>query len=163
VQGDATAYVTFTFDAQSHLTSTDYETNYPDGYGDSVKLNYTYDSNDDPVKIEGQGTTVSKEGTSTSDYLITVYFLTDKSNFLPLVPEVAPFTSYFAFGNFLSRHLIDKWSEVISVTDEQGKVQTPIGLEAQYSYTYDKNGYVSTMRRSDNTQNTYTFTYSGCN
>lgn len=163
VQGDASASATFTFDAQSHLTNTDHETSYPDGFGGSLKLNYTYDSNDDPVKIEGTETSISKEGTSSAEYAISVSYLSDKASFLPLVPEVAPFTSYFAFGNFLSRHLIDRWTEVITVTDEQGKVQTPIALEAQYSYTYDARGYVSTMRRSDSTQNTYTFTYSGCN
>lgn len=48
------------------------------------------------------------------------------------------------------------------ITDVQEKVQNPIDVVSQYSNKYDANYYISTIRRSGNTQNTYTFTYSGC-
>ena len=48
-------------------------------------------------------------------------------------------------------------------TDEQRKVQSPIRVVSQCSNTSDENCHITTMRRSVNIQNTYTFTYSGCN
>jgi hypothetical protein len=159
VMGDATGTATFTFDTNSHLTNTDIESTDETGTT-SLKFTYTYDVNDDPVKINGHLIGTSSSGTTTADYDITADYLTDKLNFLPLVPEIAPFTATFAYGFFLSRHLINKWVIKITGTDSQGKPITPQNITQQYSYTYDTNNNVATMSHA---LNKFTFTYSGCN
>jgi hypothetical protein len=160
--GTGTGTGTFTFDTNSHLTDTDIESSDETGTS-SMKYTYTYDINDDPVKIVGHLISTSSSGTSTADYDITADYLTDKSNFLPLEPEIAPFTVYFAYGFYLSRHLINKWVIKINGTTDQGAAIPTINFTQQYTYTYDTNGNVATMVHTGNSKNTYTFTYSGCN
>lgn len=161
VMGDATGTITFTFDANSHLTNTDIESTEQSG-NLSLKYTYTYDKNDDPVKITGHAISTGSSGTSTADYDITADYLTDKPNFLPLNPEYAPFTSNFAYGFFLSRHLINKWVIAINGTTDQGVAIPTINFTQQYTYTYNTDGYVSTMVHTGNSKNIYTFTYSNC-
>jgi YD repeat-containing protein len=162
VVGDATGSTTFTFDTNGHLTNTDVESS--DNTGTlSLKYTYTYDINDDPVKIAGHGISTSSSGTSTSDYDITADYLTDKVNFIPLVPEITPFTIYYSYSWFLSRHLINKWVIKINGTTDQGAAIPTINFTQQYTYTYDANGNVATMVHTGNSKNIYTFTYSGCN
>lgn len=158
----ATGSITYTFDTNGHLTNTDTEST--DGTSsESGKFTYTYDNNDDPVKIVGHAISSSNTGTSTADYDITADYLTDKSGFLPFIPEIAPFTIYFAYSNFLSRHLINKWVIKIDGITEDGTVLPTINFTQQYTYTYDSNGRVATMVHTGNSKNIYTFTYSGCN
>lgn len=161
VRGDATGTGTFTFDTNSHLTKT--EINSTDDTGTlNLTFTYTYDVNDDPVKITGHAVSISSSGTSTGDYDITAEYLTDKSNFLPLVPEIAPFSVYYAYTFYLSRHLINKWVIRINGTTDQGAAIPTINFTQQYTYTYDTNGNVATMVHTGNSKNIYTFTYSGC-
>ena len=160
--GDATGTGTYTFDTDGHLTNTDLETTDETGTL-SLKFTNTYDVNDDPVKLVGHGISTSSTGTSTGDYDITADYLTDKVNFIPLVPEIAPFSIYYAYTFFLSRHLINKWVIKINGTSEDGSAIPTINLTLQYTYTYDANGNVSTMVHTGNSNNIYTFTYSGCN
>ncbi len=153
---------TYTFDTNSHLTNTDLENS--DGTGtSSLKYTYTYDINDDPVKITGHLVSTSSSGTSTADYDITADYLTDKLNFLPLVPEITPYSIYYAYGFYLSRHLINKWVIKINGTTDQGAAIPTINFTQQYTYTYDANGNVATMVHTGNSKNIYTFTYSSCN
>lgn len=162
VVGDATGTVTYTFDTNGRLTKTDIESS--DGNGTtSLKYNYTYDVNDDPVKIVAHAINTSSSGTSTADYDITADYLTDKPNFLPLVPEMTPFSIYYAYSFYLSRHLINKWIIKINGTDDQGAAIPQINFTQQYTYTYDDNGNVATMVHTGNPKNIYTFTYSNCN
>jgi len=162
VTGDATGTITFTFDTNGHLINTDVESS--DNTGTlSLKFNYTYDINDDPVKIIGHAISTSSSGTSTGDYDITADYLTDKVNFMPLVPEITPFSIYFSYSWFLSRHLINKWVIKINGTTDQGVAIPTINFTQQYTYTYDTNGNVATMVHTGNSKNIYTFTYSGCN
>ena len=158
VMGDGTGMITFTFDTSSHLTQTHVQNSDNTGTSELI-LNYTYDSNGDPVKIIGHGVTISNGETSVGDYDITADYLTDKTNFLPLIPEIAPFTPYFAYSWYLSQHLINKWQIKITIT-AGGKVVTS-NVTQQYTYTYDSDGRVATMFHSAN--NKFTFTYSGCN
>ena len=162
VTGDGTGTSTFNFDTNSHLTNSDIESSDETGTS-SLKFNYTYDANDDPVKIVGHLVSTSSSGTATADYDITADYLTDKVNFLPLVPEITPFTIYFSYSWFLSRHLINKWVIKINGTTDQGVAIPTINFTQQYTYTYDANGNVATMVHTGNNNNTYTFTYSGCN
>lgn len=162
VVGDATGTVTYTFDTNGHLTKTDIESSDENGTT-SLKYNYTYDVNDDPIKIVAHAISTSSSGTSTADYDITADYLTDKSNFLPLVPEATPFSIYYAYSFYLSKHLINKWVIKINGTDEQGSAIPQINFTQQYTYTYDDNGNVATMVHTGNSKNVYTFTYSGCN
>jgi YD repeat-containing protein len=162
VTGDATGSATFTFDTNGHLKNTDIESSDITGTL-SLKYTYTYDINDDPIKIVAHGISTSSSGTSTSDYDITADYLTDKVNFLPLVPEIAPFTIYFSYSWFLSRHLINKWVIKINGTTDQGVAIPTINFTQQYTYTYDANGNVATMVHTGNSKNIYTLTYSGCN
>src|SRR5664279_5719747 len=136
VVGDATGTVTYTFDTDGHLTNTDIESSDETGTL-SLKFTYTYDVNDDPVKIVAHGISTSSSGTSTSDYDITADYLTDKENFLPLVPELTPFSIYYAYGFYLSRHLINKWVIKINGTTDQGVAIPTINFTQQYTYTYD--------------------------
>jgi len=162
VTGDATGTITFTFDTNGHLINTDVESS--DNTGTlSLKFNYTYDINDDPVKIIGHAISTSSSGTSTGDYDITADYLTDKVNFMPLVPEITPFSIYFSYSWFLSRHLINKWVIKINGTTDQGVAIPTINFTQQYTYTYDTSGNVATMVHTGNSKNIYTFTYSGCN
>lgn len=156
--GNATGKITFTFDTSSHLTQTHVQNSDNTGTSELI-LNYTYDSNGDPVKIIGHGVTISNGETSVGDYDITADYLTDKTNFLSLIPEIAPFTPYFAYSWYLSQHLINKWQIKITIT-AGGKVVTS-NVTQQYTYTYDSDGRVATMFHSAN--NKFTFTYSGCN
>jgi hypothetical protein len=159
VMGDATGVITFTFDADSHLTQTHVQNSDNTGTSELI-LNYTYDTNGDPVKIIGHAVTISNGETSIGDYDITADYLTDKNNFLPLIPVIAPYTPFFAYSWYLSQHLINKWQIKITVTPSSGKVTT-VNVTEQYNYTYDSKGRVATMSHSAN--NTITFTYSGCN
>lgn len=158
VAGSSTGMITFTFDAASHLTQTHVQNQDSNG-SNELTVNYTYDGNGDPVKITGLGVLISSSGTTTSNYDITADYLTNKDNFLPLLPELAPFTPEFAYAWFLSTHLINKW--VITITTTSGGKVNTSNITQQYTYTYDTDGKVATMWHSSN--NTYTFTYSGCN
>lgn len=160
--GTGTGSGTFTFDTNSHLTNTDVENTDETGTS-SLKYTYTYDINDDPVKINGHLVSTSSSGTTTADYDITADYLTDKLNFLPLVPEIVPFSVYYAYGFCLSKHLINKWVIKINGTTEQGVAIPTINFTQQYTYTYDANGNVATMVHTGNSKNIFTFTYSGCN
>jgi hypothetical protein len=158
-QGNGTGKITFTFDVSSHLTQTHVQNTDNTGTSELI-LTYTYDTNGDPVKIIGHAVTISNGETSIGDYDITADYLTDKTNFLPLIPEIVPFTPYFAYSWYLSQHLINKWQIKITVTPSTGPVTT-INVTEQYKYTYDNDGRVATMSHSAN--NVFTFTYSGCN
>ena len=160
--GTATGTATFNFDTNSHLTNSDIEGSDQTGT-ESLKFTYTYDINDDPVKIVGHLVSTSSSGTSTADYDITADYLTDKVNFLPLVPEMTPYTILFSYSWFLSRHLINKWVIKINGTTDQGVAIPTINFTQQYTYTYDTSGNVATMVHTGNSKNIYTFTYSGCN
>jgi YD repeat-containing protein len=162
VIGDATGTGTYTFDTDGHLTNTDIESSDQTGTL-SLKYTYTYDVNDDPVKIVAHGISTSSTGTSTSDYDITADYLTDKVNFIPLVPELTPFSIYYAYSYYLSKHLINKWVIRINGTTEDGTAIPTMNFTQQYTYTYDANGNVATMVHTGNPNNIYTFTYSGCN
>jgi YD repeat-containing protein len=162
VLGDATGIATYTFDTNSHLTKTEIQSTDEDGTTKQLIFSYTYDVNDDPVKITAHGVEISSTGTSTSDYDITADYLTDKLNFLPLSPEITPFTIYFSYSWFLSRHLINKWVIKINGTTEQGVAIPQINFTQQYTYTYNADGNVATMVHSGNNNNKFTFTYSDC-
>ena len=160
--GDLTGRATFEYETNGHLKHTIITNS--DRTGDlSLVFAYTYDNNDDPVKITAHGIDTSPTGTSTSDYDITADYLTDKTSVLPFVPEITPFSISFAYTFFLSRHLINKWDIKINGTTEDGAVIPTINFTQQYTYTYDSNGRVSTMVHAGNNNNIYTFTYSGCN
>jgi YD repeat-containing protein len=160
--GTGTGTATFNFDTNSHLTNSDIESS--DGTGNSsLKFTYTYDINDDPVKIVGHLVSTSSSGTTTANYDISADYLTDKVNFLPLVPEITPFTILFSYSWFLSRHLINKWVIKINGTTDQGVAIPQINFTQQYTYTYDAKGNVATMVHTGNSKNIFTFTYSGCN
>ena len=116
---------------------------------------YSYDSNEDPTKFVASGNISTPNGPVNINIQINGYFLTDKTSLLPFIPVFAPATSYFSFIPFSSKHLLDKWVITISGTGIQTASYT-----AQYTYTYDNNGNVSTMVRSDNPNVTYTFVYS---
>jgi hypothetical protein len=158
VTGSATGLITFTFDTNSHLTQTHVQNQDVSG-SNELTLNYTYDTNGDPVKITGLGVLISSSGTTTANYDITADYLASKDNFLPLLPELAPFTPEFAYSWFLSTHLINKW--LIKITTTAGGKTITTNTTQQYTYTYDTDGKVATMWHSSN--NIYTFTYSGCN
>lgn len=162
VSSDGTVTGTFTFDTNSHLTGLVID-NKDNSETSKNTWTYTYDNNDDPVKITGHLVSTSSSGTTTADYNITADYLTDKPNFISLVPEVAPFTIYFAYNFYLSKHLINKWVINITGKDEDGKDITAINLTLQYTYTYDADGRVATMVHTGNSKNIYTFSYSGCN
>lgn len=153
---------TFNFDTNSHLTTSDIEGSDETGTS-SLKFTYTYDINDDPVKIVGHLVSTSSSGTTTANYDISADYLTDKVNFLPLVPEMTPYTILFSYSWFLSRHLINKWVIKINGTTDQGTAIPQINFTQQYTYTYDDKGNVATMVHTGNPNNKYTFTYSGCN
>lgn len=157
-----TGRASFTFETNGHLKHTIITNS--DATGDlSMTFAYTYDNNDDPIKITGNAQSTSPDGkTSTSDYDITADYLTDKTSVLPFVPEITPFTPFFAYSWFLSRHLINKWVIKINTTSADGTVLPTINFTQQYTYTYDSNGRVATMVHTGNSKNIYTFTYSGC-
>jgi YD repeat-containing protein len=154
---------TFTFETNGHLKHTVITSSDPTGDLSST-IAYTYDNNDDPVKIIINSQTTFPDGkTAIADYDITADYLTDKTSILPFVPEITPFSIDFAYSWFLSRHLINKWVIKINGTTEDGVVIPTINFTQQYTYTYDSNGRVSTMVHTGNSKNIYTFTYSGCN
>lgn len=157
VLGTATGQITFKFDNDSHLIESHVQ-NQENSNTSELTMTYTYDSNGDPVKITGLGVTTSGSETSTANYDITADYLTDKTNFLPLVPEIAPFSVNFAYSWFLSQHLINKWK--INIVIHAGDKVYNSDITSQYTYTYDADGRVSTMSHSAN--NTFTFTYSDC-
>jgi hypothetical protein len=161
-QGSTSGNGSYNFDSNGHLTNCIVNFTSPDFEG-TLTANYTYDSNDDPVNFIATGTMSTPEGPLTLTIQATGDFLLDKSSLLPFIPVFAPATSYFSFIPFLSKHLLNKWVITISETG-----MTIPSTTAQYTYTYDANGNVSTMKRSENnilgsTNDTYTFTYSHCN
>ena len=158
----ATGSGIFTFDTNGHLTNADIE-GFDNTGTSSMKYTYTYDSNDDPVKITAHLESTSSEGTSKADYDITADYLTDKQSFLPLFPEITPFSILYAYGFYLSKHLINKWVIKINGTAEDGTALPTINFTQQYTYTYDADGYVATMVHTGNPNNIYTFTHSDCN
>jgi hypothetical protein len=160
--GTATGSGTFTFDTKGHLTNTVVKSSDDQGTT-TVTYTYTYDTNDDPVKIIGDATSTDNTGTSKAHYDITADYLTDKLIFFPLTPEITPFTIYFAYTFYSSMHLINKWVINITGTDTDGAALHPINFTQQYTYTYNTDGRMATMVHTGNSNNIYTFTYSGCN
>ena len=152
----------FSFDTNSHLTGLIIDNADETGIS-KLTWTYTYDSNDDPVKILAHLTNTNTSGTLTADYDITADYLTDKPGFIYLDPEFAPFSSFFAYGFYLSRHLINKWVIKITGKDENGTAMTPINFTQQYTYTYDSDGRVGTMVHTGNSKNIFNFTYDHCN
>jgi len=161
VMGDATGTSTFTFDTDSHLTKTEIQST-DESTTTHLTFTYTYGVNDDPIKIIGHAISTSSSGTSTADYDITAEYLTDKLNILPFVPEITPFSIYYAYTFYLSKHLIDKWQIKINGTTDQGTAIPQINFTQQYTYTYDTEGNVATMVHSGNNNNKFTFTYLDC-
>ena len=159
--GSSSGNGNYNFDSNGHLTTC--VVNFTSqGFEGTITANYTYDSNDDPVEFTANGTINTPQGPGTINIQATGDFLTDKSSLLPYLPIFAPVTGNFSFVPFLSKHLLNKWVITISETG-----MTIPNTTAQYTYTYDANGNVSTMKRSENntlatTNNTYTFTYSNC-
>ena len=58
VWGTSTGSITFTFDASSHLTQSHLQNQDSNG-SNELTMNYTYDTNGDPVKITGLGVLIS--------------------------------------------------------------------------------------------------------
>lgn len=155
-----TGTITYTFDVNSHQTETDVHSQDNSGTSD-LNLTYTYDNNGDPVIISGHGLITSGDFTTDAYYTITADYLTDKTNFLPLIPEITPFTVNFAYSWYLSQHLINKWQIRISSISSDGTFNDN-NITEQYTYTYDSDGRVATMVHTGNSSK-YTFTYSDCN
>ena len=153
---------TFTFDNKSHLTSA-IITSKDATETLSLTWTYIYDTNDDPVKISGDAISTDNSGTTTAHYDITADYLTDKLIFLPLTPEITPFTIFFAYTFYSSKHLINKWVLKIDGKDTDGTVIPTINFTQQYTYTYNTDGRLATMVHTGNSKNIYTFKYSGCN
>jgi hypothetical protein len=158
---DNTSNMAMNFDTLGQLTTisgtgtnTDNQT--------TMQITYTYDSNGDPVKILVHSTTTSIAGTAVTNFNITGDYLTDNPNFLPDAPELAPFSVYFAFTVFTSKHLINKWVIHSSGTTEDGKAIPDINFTQQYTYTFDSSGKVATMVHTGNSNNIYKFTFSQC-
>jgi hypothetical protein len=146
----------YNFDSNGHLTSG--VINFTSqGFAGTMTGKYTYDSDDDPVSFTATGTVNTPAGPVTLNIQATGDYLTDKGSILPYVPIVAPVTSNFSFIPLLSKHLLNKLAITITGTGIAAQNTT-----ALYTYTYDANGYVSTMKRSDSPNDTYTFTYSDC-
>jgi YD repeat-containing protein len=160
--GTATGSGTFTFDTKGHLTNTVVKSSDDQG-STTATYTYTYDTNDDPVKIIGDATSTDNTGTSNAHYDITADYLTDKLIFFPLTPEITTFSIYFTYTFYSSMHLINKWVINITGTDSDGTALHPINFTQQYTYTYDTDGRLATMVHTGNSNNIYTFTYSGCN
>jgi hypothetical protein len=161
VMGSGNSTIAFSFDMLSHLTSTQVITTEISNSTNLI-LNYSYDTNGDPVTITGHGTNTSASGTATSDYTITADYLADRNNFIPPLPEITPFTTYFAYSWFLSKHLINKWQIHITGISADGTPFT-LNFTQQYTYTFDTNGRVLTMVHTGNSNNKFTFSYTGCN
>ncbi len=157
-----TGTAAFSFDTNSHLTELVIDNADQNGVS-KFTWTYTYDSNDDPVKILAHLTNTNSSGTLTADYYITADYLTDKPGFIYLVPEFAPFSPYFAYGFYLSRHLINKWVIKLNSKDGNGVVLPTTNFTQQYTYTYDSNGRVETMVHTGNSKNIFNFTYDHCN
>lgn len=163
IEGTAnTGTAAFSFDTNSHLTGLVIDNADENGIS-KLTWTFTYDSNDDPVKILAHLTNTTTSGILTADYDITADYLTDKPGFIYLVPEFAPFSSFFAYGFYLSRHLINKWVIKIDSKDENGVALPTLNFTQQYTYTYDSNGRVGTMVHTGNSKNIFTFTYDQCN
>jgi YD repeat-containing protein len=156
-----TGTAAFSFDTNSHLTGLIIDNADQNGIS-KFTWTYTYDSNDDPVKILAHLTNTTNSGILTADYDITADYLTDKPGFIYLFPEFAPFSPVFAYGFYLSRHLINKWVIKINSKDENGVAAPTINFTQQYTYTYDANGRVGTMVHTGNSNNIFTFTYADC-
>jgi hypothetical protein len=150
----------YNFDSLGHFTSgvINFTTG---GYSGPVTATYTYDSNEDPVKISATGTINTQLGPINVDLEVTGDFLTDKTSLLPFIPVFTPATSDFSPYPYLSKHLLNKWVATYTVTGA-GQSKT-FNLNYQFTYTYDNLGNVATMVNSANPNDTYTFTYSGCN
>jgi uncharacterized lipoprotein YajG len=157
----ATGTATYTFDTNgdlTNITAAGTNNNGPISYS----VTYTYDSNGDPVHIVGHGTQTVSQGIGTLDYDIVADYLTDKASLLPNVPIAAPFTTYFAYQSFTSKHLVNKWV-MKQNTSVAGVALPELDFTWQYSYQYDSNGRVSSFHHSGNPNNEYSFTYTGCN
>jgi len=126
----------------------------------TVTGTYTYDKNEDPVHISAVGLVNTPDGALTSDIEVDGDFLTDKYGYLPFIPVMAPASSLLSFLPFLSKHLLNKWNVTINGTINGVPVPTE-HLTIQYTYTFNQDGYVDTMVRSDGPI-TYTFTYADC-
>jgi hypothetical protein len=152
---------TFTFDNKSHLTIATFKSTDATETLSST-WTYIYDTNDDPVKIIGDAISTDISGTTTAHYDITADYLTDKQSFLPLTPEFTPFSIFFAYTFYSSKHLINKWVLKIDGKDTDGTVIPTINFTQQYTYTYNTDGHVATMVHTGNSKNIFTFKYSGC-
>lgn len=150
----------YNFDASGQFVNGTVTLSSIQGLG-TVNIVYTYDNNQDPVKVSAKGTIDSQQGPVNVDLEATGDFLQDKPAFLPFSPLVAPFSGYFSLIPFLSRHLINKWT--FTLTETLGGTQVlNSGSTQEFSYTFDSDGNVTTMVTSVNPNNTYTFGYSAC-
>ena len=158
---DISGTATFNFDSLSQLKTIDISgTN---GTSSLVQHNsYIYDNNGDPVYIVINEQTTDDKGTSSATYDIVGTYLSDKEAVLTPVPELAPYSLFFAFNYYLSKHLINTWQIHGTGVDYDGSPLLEINVTDKYSYTYNADGTVASMIRSFNTQNIYTFTYSDC-
>ena len=147
------------FDSQGQLTTISASGT---DNGDQVEASYTYTyDNGDPVKIVIHYNSTSIQGTDSWVYTITGTYLTNHGNFLPNEPELAPFTVYFAYTTFISKHLIDKWAIHGEGSLADGTTSV-FDFTRQYTYTFDNSGNVKTMVHTGNPDNIYTFNYSQC-
>jgi hypothetical protein len=122
---------------------------------------YTYDSNGDPTSVHGSGEFDDNDGHTSLSIDLTGTFLTNKTSLLPYSPIFAPFSAYFSFIPFLSKHLLDSWD--VKINGSKNGVPIPENhFLIKYTYTYDSNGNVATMVSTANSNNKYTFTYSDC-
>jgi len=150
----------YNFDSNGHFTSG--VINFTSqGASGPLNATYTYDSNEDPVKISAVGTLSTQQGLANIDLEVTGDFLTEKTSLLPFIPVFAPASGYFSPYPFLSKHLLNKW--VATLTASLGGQNLTYNFSYQYSYTYDDNGNVATMVNTGNSNNIYTFTYTDCN
>jgi hypothetical protein len=150
----------YNFDSKGHFTSG--VINFTSqGFSGPLTATYTYDSNEDPVKISAVGSISTDQGTFNIDIEVTGDFLQDKTSLLPFIPVFAPASGYFSPYPFLSKHLLNKW--VATLTASLGGQNLTYNFNYQYTYTFDNNGNVATMVHTGNPSNIYTFTYTDCN
>ena len=148
----------YNFSGKGHFTFGEIDFEEPNTSG-TLTGTYTYDTNDDPVHISAVGTLSTANGPMDTDIEIDGSFLTDKQGFLPFIPVFAPASSLLSIVPFLSKHLLDKWD--FTLTGNVAGMPVYHHEIIQYSYTFNSDGYVATLTRSDNSF-AYTFTYSDC-